>query len=319
MVEFYTTPQESKVKSHTLWVEKYRPTSLDTYIGNDHFKKKIQSYLDSGDVPHLLITGKPGTGKTTVAKIIVNTIDCDYLMINASDENNVDTIRNKIKMFASGVGFKSIKIVILDEADYLTSNAQSALRNIMEVFSMHTRFILTANYKERIIDPIVSRTQEYHMTPPNKSEVAKHLAWILTQEGVKYTAPDVALLVNAYHPDIRRIINQAQQQTKAGVMKVDEHKIVESDYKTKLIAILSSTGSPQQKFKEIRQTVADAKITDFTDGYALLYEKVEEYAPKAISEVILAVADGLYKDATVVDKEINFMACLINVLHIICK
>ena len=132
--------------SHSLWVEKYRPKDLSTYIGNEHLKSKVKVYLESEDVPHLLLYGRAGTGKTTLAKIITGNIDCDTMYINASDENSVDAVRVKIRQFASSVGFKDLKVIILDEADYLTPNAQAALRNLMETFSKHTRFILTCNY-----------------------------------------------------------------------------------------------------------------------------------------------------------------------------
>ena len=168
--------------SHSLWVEKYRPKDLSTYVGNEHLKEKVKVYLESEDVPHLLLFGKAGTGKTTLAKIVVNNIDCDYMYINASDENKVDDVRNKIKTFASSVGFKSLKVIILDECDYLTPNAQAALRNLMETFSKHCRFILTCNYVERIIDPIQSRCQSYKVVPPSKKDVAQHLVDILDKE-----------------------------------------------------------------------------------------------------------------------------------------
>ena len=128
---------------NSLWVEKYRPNNLQTYIGNEHLKDKVKIYLENEDVPHLLLYGTAGTGKTTLAKVIVGNIDCDMLYINASDENNVDNVRTKIKNFASTIGFRNLKIIILDEADFLTPNAQAALRNIMETFSKHCRFILT--------------------------------------------------------------------------------------------------------------------------------------------------------------------------------
>ena len=173
-------------RDHYLWVEKYRPSSLDTYIGNEHLKDKVRIYLESEDVPHLLLYGKAGTGKTTLAKIITNKIECDCLYINASDENNVDNVRNKIKTFASSIGFKPLKVVILDEADFLTPNAQAALRNLMETFSKHCRFILTCNYVERIIDPIQSRCQSFKVVPPSKKEVAQQLVEILDGEGAIY-------------------------------------------------------------------------------------------------------------------------------------
>ena len=198
--------------SHSLWVEKYRPTDLSTYIGNEHLKEKVKVYLESEDVPHLLLFGKAGTGKTTLAKIVVNNIDCDYMYINASDENKVDDVRNKIKTFASSVGFKSLKVIILDECDYLTPNAQAALRNLMETFSKHCRFILTCNYVERIIDPIQSRCQSYKVVPPSKKEVAQQMVEILDKENCLYKLDDIALIVNAGYPDIRRVINSAQRQ-----------------------------------------------------------------------------------------------------------
>ena len=158
--------------NNSLWVEKYRPKRLSEYVGNEHLKEKVQGYLDSSDVPHLLFFGKAGTGKTTLAKLIVNSINCDHIIINASDENNVDTFRNKVKGFASTVGFKDLKVIILDEFDYMTPNAQAILRNLMETFSKHCRFILTCNYVEKVIDPIQSRCQTFQIVPPTKKDVA---------------------------------------------------------------------------------------------------------------------------------------------------
>ena len=141
--------EQTKEKvNNSLWVEKYRPSKLSEYVGNDHLKAKVEGYLESGDVPHLLLYGRAGTGKTTLAKLIVNSIECDYMIINASSENNVDTVRNKVTNFASSMGFKPFKIIILDEFDYMTHNAQAILRNLMETFSAHCRFILTCNYVE---------------------------------------------------------------------------------------------------------------------------------------------------------------------------
>ena len=131
---------------NSLWVESYRPVTLENYVGNEHLKEKVSGYLETGDVPHLLLYGRAGTGKTTLAKLIVKSMDCDYMVINASDENNVETVRNKVKGFASSMGFKKYKIIILDEFDYMSQNAQAILRNLMETFSQHCRFILTCNY-----------------------------------------------------------------------------------------------------------------------------------------------------------------------------
>ena len=237
---------------NTLWVEKYRPQNLDTYIGNDFIKDKVKVYLESGDVPHLLLHGQAGTGKTTLAKLIVNNIDCDFLYVNASDENSVDAVRDKIKNFASTAGFRPFKIIILDEADFLTPNAQAALRNLMETFSKHCRFILTCNYVERIIDPIQSRCQSYKVVPPSKKEVAQQIVEILDTENVLYKLNDIALIVTAGYPDIRRVINSAQRQVVDGKLKIDASSVIQSDYKIKLLELLSNGGKliPTSNFSE---------------------------------------------------------------------
>ena len=170
--------QPNKV-ANSLWVEKYRPSKLTEYVGNEHLKDKVKDYLESGEIPHLLFFGKAGTGKTTLAKLIVKQMDCDYMVINASDENNVETVRNKVKGFASSMGFKKYKIIILDEFDYMSQNAQAILRNLMETFSQHCRFILTCNYIERVIDPLQSRCQVLKIVPPSKQEVAYHIMNVL--------------------------------------------------------------------------------------------------------------------------------------------
>ena len=300
-------------REHYLWVEKYRPDSLDTYIGNEHLKNKVKLYLESEDVPHLLLYGKAGTGKTTLAKIITNKIECDCLYINASDENNVDNVRNKIKTFASSIGFKPLKVVILDEADFLTPNAQAALRNLMETFSKHCRFILTCNYVERIIDPIQSRCQSYKIVPPSKKEVALHLKTILDTENVTFNLDDMALLVNSGYPDIRRVINSAQRQVVEGKLKIDVSSIIQNDYKIQLLDKLSN-GS---KLSELRQLIADNSITDYSELYRLLYDEVDNFSKGKSEECILIIAEAQFQDTNVVDKEINFMSMLIRLQRLI--
>jgi DNA polymerase III delta prime subunit len=273
-------------------------------------------YLESGDLPHLLLHGKAGTGKTTLAKILMNNIDCDYLYINASDENNVDTVRTKIKNFASSVGFKDYKIIALDECDYITPNAQAALRNLMETFSKHCRFILTCNYVERIIDPIQSRCQSFQIIPPSKKEVAIHLSGILDNENVLYEVSDIGLLVNGGYPDIRRVINSAQRNVIKGKLILDKGSVIQNDYKLKLLEILK-TQDKKSAFKNIRQLVADSQITDFADLFKLLYDEVDSYGKGHVAECILVIAKYELSDSQVVDKEINAMAMLIELLGVV--
>jgi DNA polymerase III delta prime subunit len=301
--------------SHSLWVEKYRPMDLSTYVGNEHLKEKVKVYLESEDVPHLLLFGKAGTGKTTLAKIVVNNIDCDYMYINASDENKVDDVRNKIKTFASSVGFKSLKVIILDECDYLTPNAQAALRNLMETFSKHCRFILTCNYVERIIDPIQSRCQSYKVVPPSKKEVAQQMVNILKEENCTFELDDIALIVNAGYPDIRRVINSAQRQIVDGKLKIDTTSVIQNNYKLQLLEMLSN-GS---KLNDIRQLIADNSISDYSELYRLLYDEVDNYGNGKQAECIMNIAEAQYQDVHVVDKEINFMSLIIRLIRILNK
>lgn len=299
--------------SHSLWVEKYRPTDLSTYVGNEHLKEKVKVYLESEDVPHLLLFGKAGTGKTTLAKIVVNNIDCDYMYINASDENKVDDVRNKIKTFASSVGFKSLKVIILDECDYLTPNAQAALRNLMETFSKHCRFILTCNYVERIIDPIQSRCQSYKVVPPSKKEVAQQMVNILKEENCAFELDDIALIVNAGYPDIRRVINSAQRQIVDGKLKIDTSSVIQNNYKLQLLEMLSN-GS---KLNDIRQLIADNSISDYSELFRLLYDEVDNYGNGKQAECIMNIAEAQFQDVNVVDKEINFMSLIIRLTRIL--
>ena len=302
--------------SNYLWVEKYRPSNLGTYIGNEHLKSKVSIYLESGDLPHLLLFGKAGTGKTTLAKLLVKNIECDYLYINASDENSVDTVRNKVRQFASTVGFKDLKIIILDECDYITPNAQAALRNLMETFSKHCRFILTCNYVERIIDPIQSRCQIFEIIPPSKVEVAQRLNQILEEEEINYELQDLKILIDSNYPDIRRTINSAQRNVVNLQLKLDTNSIIQNDYKLKLLEILKIQDK-KNAFKNIRQLVADSQIRDFADLFRLLYDEVDSYGKGHVAECILVIAKYELSDSQVVDKEINAMAMVIELLGVI--
>jgi replication factor C small subunit len=299
--------------SHSLWVEKYRPTDLSTYVGNEHLKEKVKVYLESEDVPHLLLYGKAGTGKTTLAKIITSNIDCDYMYINASDENKVDDVRNKIKTFASSVGFKSLKVIILDECDYLTPNAQAALRNLMETFSRHCRFILTCNYVERIIDPIQSRCQSYKVVPPSKKEVAQQMVNILKEENCQFELDDIALIVNAGYPDIRRVINSAQRQIIDGKLTIDTSSVIQNNYKLQLLEMLSNNS----KLNDIRKLIADNSISDYSELFRLLYDEVDNYGKGKQAECIMNIAEAQFQDVNVVDKEINFMSLIIRIMRIL--
>jgi len=297
-------------KKHTLFTEKYRPDTLEGYIGNDDFKSSLQQWIDSNDIPHLLLCGGAGTGKTTAAKLIVNNINCDSLYINCSDENGIDTIRDKVKSFASAASFKPTKVVVMDEADFLTINAQAALRNVIETFSLNTRFIFTCNYIERIIDPIQSRTVVFELTPPSMKDVALKCLQILDEEKVRYAKNDIGGIVKQTYPDIRKSLNLLQSSIKEGVLEPGRLITNFNQTSDKILALLGTKNV--KNFNTIRQIVADSNIRDYNELYRVLFERADEYTDSAIATLI--IADYQYKSLMAPDKEITFMAAISKLL-----
>ncbi len=248
--------------------------------------------------------------------MLVNNIECDYLFINASDENSIETIRNKIKGFVTTMGFKSLKIVILDEADYIIPIGQAALRNLMETFSKHARFILTCNFQERIIDPIISRCQTFSLIPPSQKDVALHLANILSNESVTFSPEDIKTLVVTYYPDIRKIINTAQLFSKNGELTIDTQQLVGSDVKLKVLELLLQKLNPIERFKDIRELIHKNGVSDFSEFYRYMFDNIEEFPEDKQPMIILELAEAQHRDAFVVDKEINFAACVYKIIKL---
>jgi replication factor C small subunit len=206
-----------------------------------------------------------------------------------------------------------MKVIILDECDYITPNAQAALRNLMETFSKNCRFILTCNYVERIIDPIQSRCQSFQIIPPDRKQVAQHLANILGNENIEYDIKDIATIVNGGYPDVRRVINGAQRQVVNGNLVIDENTITQNDYKTKVLEILT-TQDKKSSFQNIRQLLADSKVTDFSDLFRLMFDTIDDWGQGHIAECILILSKYQQSDAVVVDKEINIMAMFVEII-----
>ena len=312
--------QEEKVerKSHPIWCEKYRPTDLGDYIGNESIKDTCRLYLQKQDIPHLLLFGPPGTGKTTLAKLLTRHINCDVLYVNASDERGIDDVRIKLKSFAIGAGFRPLKVAILDEADRLTSDAQGALRNMMETYSIHTRFILTCNHVEKMAAPIVSRCQTFEIKPISKTDVAKRLVYILQTEKVSFTKEDIKFIVETYYPDIRKVINFAQQSNIDGALKIYKDNAVDLDFHKKIVEILKGPGSSEVSLIEIRQLIVDHADPDSLEpAYRYLMDNIDKYAKGKESMVILRLAEGLKDSASLISevRDIPFLACVYNILN----
>ena len=307
----------------SLLVEKYRPDKLENFVGNENIKKSISKYLEQNDIQNLIFYGPAGTGKTTLAKLIIKNLDCDHIYINASDERGIETIRDKVSGFASVASFKPLKVVILDEADFLTIQAQASLRNIIETFSRTTRFIMTCNFVERIIDPLQSRCQVLKIIPPSKKDVAKHLVKMLNEEKISYTPQDIKVIVNQYYPDLRKCINTIQLNTLREedemhptnymlTLKLDKSVLVSSTY---IKEIISELNKPKPNFKEIRQIIANANVDDFEELFRALYENASSYLPNKEGTVAILVNDHQYKSNFRIDKEINTMSLIQNIIN----
>ncbi len=297
-------------RENTLLNERYRPDNLDNYVGNSNLKSTLAKQLSQNDIQNYLFYGPAGTGKTTLAKLIVNNLDCDSLYINASDERGIETIRDKVSGFASVASIKPLKVVILDESDFLTIQAQASLRNVIETFSRTTRFILTCNFVERIIDPIQSRCQTFKIVPPTKKEVAVHITGICDKENIGYEIPSIGKLVNKYYPDIRKMLNTVQASTVDGHLQLDDSLLVSSSYMNSVLDELK-----QSNYKNIRQIIADSGVDDYEELYRFLYENASEYMPNKEGTAAILINEHLYKSNFRIDKEINLMSLIQNLIN----
>ena len=300
------------IRKNSLLNEKYRPVKLKDYVGNDSLKSSIASQLYNNDIQNYLFYGPAGTGKTTLAKLIIKNLDCDHIYINASDERGIETIRDKVSSFASVASFKPLKVVILDEADFLTIQAQASLRNIIETFSRTTRFILTCNYVERIIDPLQSRCQTIKVVPPTKKEVAVHLASICDKESISYDPTAIGKIVNKFYPDLRKMLNTIQSSNIKNKLTLDDSLLVSTSY---LSAILTELNKDKPKFNSIRQIIADSNIDDFEEVFRFLYENADKYLPGKAGTAAILINEHQYKANFRIDKEINIMSLINNLIN----
>ena len=301
-----------------LWVEKYRPSTIDNCILSPTLKDTFKSILIEKELPNMLFTGTAGLGKTTVAKALCNELDLDYMIINASEDGNIDTLRGKIKQFASTVSLSGgYKVVILDEADYLNAQStQPALRGFMEEFSNNCRFILTCNFKNRIIEPLHSRCAviEFNIakkdTPKLLGQFMKRLKGILDTETVTYDDKVLAEVIMKFAPDWRRVINECQRYGASGAI---DSGMLSWMNKSNIDPLMTSL--KDKDFKKMRQWVADNMDSEPAAIFRKIYDVMNDtLAPQSIPQIILILAEYQYKNAFVADHELNTVACMIEIM-----
>ena len=299
-----------------LYVEKYRPTTIEECILPKGLKDTFQEIVDGGKLPNMMFTGSAGVGKTTVARALCNELGLDYMIINGSEDGNIDTLRGKIKQFASTVSLQGgQKVVILDEADYLNpQSTQPALRGFIEEFSSNCRFILTCNFKNRIIDPLHSRCSIYEFNIGNKAEMAgafmKRLQFILDSENITYKDQVLAELIMKYIPDWRRVINECQRYGMSGTIDTG---ILVTLYESSINGLMDDLKA--KNFKSMRKWVTDNMDVESTKLFRMVYDNMVEYVtPNSIPQLVLILADYSYKDSFVADHELNVVACMTEIM-----
>lgn len=300
-------------KQHTLYIERFRPDKLENYLCSNELREDAEKWIRENDIPHLLFAGSAGLGKSTLAKLLIKNLRCDSLIINASDENGIETIREKVKSFASCASFSPLKVVVLEEASYLTGPAQEALKAMIEDYSMTTRFILTANHLGKIVEPLRSRCDLYEFRGVSKAELAKHIVkYILEPENISYDNNNLVQLINTCYPDIRATVKHVQRCIK------DNNLVfvpINDDLGKNIIDILKKPTS--KSWSEIRQLIVNANLDDYQPIIEFLFDNLESFAKGKEAEITIELDNHQWFQKSVSDKEINIAALMSKILNIL--
>ena len=303
-----------------IWAEKYRPNNLDDYIMSSDLKEKFQRHIQEQTIPHLLFEGPSGTGKSTLANILIRNIDCEVKYINASENRGIDTVRDTIMKYCTTSSFAPFKVLVLDEFSEFTPDGQNALRSVMERYIDNVRFILTCNNVDEIIDPIRGRCQEYSIIPPTKEQTKSRMIEILKCEKIDYDEDDLDVIIRNIYPNVRKIINYLDQNSIKGSLKLEKEFFKILQFEKKILDILKSSKSkdPFELTTNIRQILADTRIKNFVPLYRYLFDNIDEYTPKNKTiKVIYKICEGLKDNASMADREMNMAKTILSILEIL--
>lgn len=298
-----------------IWIEKYRPTSIDELIGNEDIKNKFREFIEKQEIPNLLLYSKnSGTGKSTVAKILSKSIDSDVLYINGADERGIDVVRNKIKGFATVKSFNKFKIIVIEEAGNFTGDFVEAFKNVLESFYASTRFILTTNYP--LNEAIESRCQKFELKPNNLDQIVSRCKYILDNENVEYKEEDLLKVIKLSYPDLRTTIGNLQKFSFNGELKLPKELVMDAQWKKMIGSLLKK--SEKESIDKIRKLLATLMGVDYTGIYKYLFDNVEDFTnnKNKIGDILVEIAEYMYRDSSVLLKDVNFVACCIKIIEI---
>lgn len=299
-----------------IWVEKYRPKNFDEVIGQEDIKNKLKEFIKEEEIPNLLFFGRAGVGKTSAVKILLENLDCESLIVNASDERGIDVMRERITDFASRKSFYSWKIIVLEEADNITGEAAKAFKMILEQYYKTTRFILTTNHIDRMYEPILSRLQKFEFKPQSIDAVVEKCKEILKLEEVEHVDKDLLSVVKASFPDMRAIIGYMQRYTIDKKLTLTKESMLQERYRDLIVALLKSPS--QESLTKMRALLTKLYSIDYLEIYRYLFDFVEEYArdTKYIADILIEISEHVYRSRESLDKQLNFMSCMVKIMKI---